>query len=173
MILPRRLILLILFIAIPLLEIALLIKVGQLIGVLPTVMIVIGTAILGVFLLQRQSFSVMTRASEAIAEGRTPMGPVVDGAFQMLAAILLITPGLMADAIGFMLLIPFLRSALAKLIVGGLVKSGNLHVMVFGDQPPSRSDRRTDHETRSEDGTIIDGEFTRIDDAEPDHKPKR
>lgn len=164
MILPRRLILLFIFIAIPLMEIALLIKVGQLIGVLSTVMIVIGTAIFGLFVLQRQSFGVVTRAREAIAAGRTPIGPVVDGAFQMLAAVLLISPGLMADAIGVLLLIPFLQRGLAKLIVGKMVKSGNLHVMVFGDHPPA------DHETDAEDGTIIDGDFRRLD--ERDHRPK-
>lgn len=173
MILPRRLILLIVFIAIPLLEIALLIKVGQLIGVLPTVMIVIGTAILGIFVLQWQSFSVVTRAREAVAAGRTPMGPVVDGAFQMLAAILLISPGLLADTIGLVLLVPFLRRGLGRLIVGGLVRSGNFHVMVFGDQPSSHPDVRNDPDDQHRDGTVIDGEFKRLDDVEPDHRPKR
>src|SRR5690606_33771681 len=115
MILPQRLILLFILIAIPLLEIALLIKVGQLIGVLPTVMIVIGTAILGILVLRQQSFGVVARASEAIAAGRTPIGPVVDGAFQMLAAILLISPGLLADTIGLILLVPFLRRGLGRL----------------------------------------------------------
>lgn len=173
MFLPRRLILPIIFIAIPLLEIALLIKVGQLIGVLSTVMIVIGTAILGIFVLQRQSFSVVTRAREAIAAGRTPMGPVMDGAFQMLAAILLISPGLLADTIGLVLLVPFLRRGLGRLMVGGLIRSGNLHVMVFGDQPSPRPGNRAEHDDTSGDGTIIDGEFERLDDVEPDRRPKR
>lgn len=173
MILPRRLILLTIFIAIPLMEIAILIKVGQLIGVLPTVMIVIGTAILGLIVLQRQSLGVLTRASEAIAAGETPIGPVIDGAFQMLAGILLISPGLMADTIGLLLLIPFLRRGLAKLIVGSLVKSGSLHVMVFGDGPPQSPNRRADRDSGVQDGTIIDGEFRRLDDGEPDQKSER
>lgn len=172
MILPQRLILLFILIAIPLLEIALLIKVGQLIGVLPTVMIVIGTAILGILVLRQQSFGVVARASEAIAAGRTPIGPVVDGAFQMLAAILLISPGLLADTIGLILLVPFLRRGLGQLIVGGLVRSGNLHVMVFGEQHSTHRDGRAGHGNEPEGGTIIDGEFKRLDDGEPDHRSK-
>lgn len=167
MIPPRRLILLLVFVAIPLIEIAILIKVGQVIGVLPTVLIVIGTAILGLSVLRVQGFSVLARASRAVAAGQTPVEPVVDGAFLMVASMLLITPGLLADAIGLMLLVPFLRRIIARWLVGGVIRSSNLHVMVFGDEPPRQADEQSRRKSEAEDGTIIDGEFKRIDDPEP------
>lgn len=173
MIPPRRLILLLVFIAIPLIEIAVLIKVGQVIGVLPTVLIVVGTAILGFGVLRAQGFSVMARASQAVAAGRTPVEPVVDGAFLMFAGVLLITPGLLADTLGLILLVPFLRRIIARSLVGGLVKSSNLHVMVFGDGAPSpEDDDRIRRQTEADEGTVIDGEFKRIDDREPRDKGK-
>lgn len=173
MIPPRRLILLLVFIAIPLIEIAILIKVGQVIGVLPTVLIVIGTAVLGLGVLRVQGFSVLARASRAVAAGQTPVEPVVDGAFLMVASVLLITPGLLADAIGLVLLVPFLRRIIARWLVGGVIKSSSLHVMVFGDEPPPQADERARRGSEAEEGTIIDGEFKRIDEAEPRDKSRR
>lgn len=168
-----RLILLLILIAIPLIEIAVLIKVGQLIGVLPTVMIVIASAILGFAVLRQQSLGVLMRANEALAEGRAPIESVIDGAFLLIASFLLISPGLVADAIGLVLLVPFLRRLIARAIIGKMVKSGNLHVMVFGERPPPNTADDSDRShTRSEDGVVIEGEFKRLDDSDSDPKSK-
>ncbi|CFX09899.1 putative Phage T7 F exclusion suppressor FxsA [Candidatus Filomicrobium marinum] len=170
---PSRFILLLIFIAIPLIEIAVLIKVGQLIGVLPTVMIVIGTAILGFAVLRQQSLGVLMRANDALAAGRTPIEPVIDGAFLLIASFLLISPGLVADAIGLVLLVPFLRRLIARAIIGKMVKSGNLHVMVFGERPPpDTADEPDSSRARSGDGVVIEGEFKRLDDNDSDPKSK-
>jgi UPF0716 protein FxsA len=174
MIPPRRLILLLIFIAIPLIEIAVLIKVGQVIGVLPTILIIIGTAIFGLGILRGQGFSVLARASQAVAAGRTPVEPVVDGAFLMVAGMLLISPGLLADALGLILLVPVLRRIIAKSLVGGLVKSSSLHIMIFGDAgPPPAEEDRMRRQTDAGEGTIIDGEYKRIDDRDPRDTRKR
>lgn len=173
MFLPSRLILLLIFIAIPLIEIAVLIKVGQLIGVLPTVMIVIGSAILGLAVLRQQSLGVLTRANEALAQGHAPIESVIDGAFLLIASFLLISPGLIADTIGLVLLVPFLRRLIARAIIGKMVKAGNLHVMVFGDRPPPDAADNSDRpDTRSDDGVVIEGEFKRLDDNHSDPKSK-
>ena len=86
------LLLLLLFIAVPLAEIAILIKVGQHIGLLWTVLIVIATAVIGTTLLRAQGFGVMARASEALAAGRMPVETVIEGLF------LLISGAFFADA---------------------------------------------------------------------------
>ena len=173
MLASRRLILFIVFIAVPLVEIAVLIKVGQLIGVLLTILIIIGTAILGLFVMRGTGFGMITRASQAVAAGRTPVEPVVDGAFLMFAGLLLISPGLVADTIGLMLLVPPLRQLIARVLVGGLAKSGNLHVTVFGQRGPKAKGDGPPGAAEPEEGTIIDGEFKRLDDREPRDKPRR
>ena len=80
-------------IALPILELALLIKTGQAIGFWPTLALVVGAAVLGGAIMSRQGISVARRTREAIAQGRPPVGPVLDGAFLLLAGALLITPG--------------------------------------------------------------------------------
>ena len=80
--------------ALPLLEIALLIRTGQKIGLWPTMGIIVGTGVLGVAVLVRQRFAVISGVMNAVNEGKTPLAPVMDGAFLVLAGGLLFSPGL-------------------------------------------------------------------------------
>ena len=97
------------FIVVPVLELALLIKTGQLIGVWATVALVLTTALTGAVIVSRQSLSVVRRTLEALSEGRPPVAPVVDGLFLLVAGVLLLTPGLVTDIVALALLV---RSAL-------------------------------------------------------------
>lgn len=171
-ILSGRLILLLAVIAIPLIEIAVLIKVGQIIGVFPTILIVIGTAVLGVINLQRLGFGVMARAREAVAAGRTPLEPVMDATFLVIASLLLISPGIIADIIGLILLIPLLRHIIARWLFRTFAESVNLRVMVFGSGPRP-ADERAQRESEAGRGVIIDAEYKRLDDGESDDRRKR
>ena len=80
-----RLVLGLAFIALPMLELALLIKTGQAIGFWATLGLLVGAAVLGGAIMSRQGISVVRRTQEAVAQGRPPVGPVLDGAFLLLA----------------------------------------------------------------------------------------
>ena len=80
-------------IALPMVELALLIKTGQAIGVWATLGLVVGAGFLGAMILAHQGVNVVRRTQQALAQGRPPVAPVLDGVFVVVAGALLITPG--------------------------------------------------------------------------------
>ncbi len=125
MLFSLRFALLLVFIAFPLLEIALLIKVGQTIGFWPTIVILIAAAVLGIVVVHQQGLSMMSRALAAMNEGKPPIEPVFDGFVVIMAGFLLLIPGLLTDAAGLLLLIPPVRKrAIAWATSGLFVASG-------------------------------------------------
>ena len=148
-----RLALLFALFALPLLEIALLIKAGQVLGFWGVLLLVIGTAMLGMMVIRRHGFTMARRMSEAIERGQQPGGAVLEGALTVLAGSLLVAPGLITDTLGLLLLIPPLRTALAKWGAGLLFP--NMSPEVVREPPPG-------------DGTIIEGEFERLDERTAD-----
>ncbi len=106
--------LLILFIAIPLLELALLIKIGTLIGTFNTILLILITGILGAALTKQQGLGVITRIREDMALGRVPSDELFNGVCILVGGFLLLTPGLLTDALGFSLLIPTARQVIKK-----------------------------------------------------------
>ncbi len=106
-----------LFLIVPLLEIYILIKAGSVIGALPTVALVVFTAVLGAFLLRLQGLSTMNRMRNNMMQGKLPAMEILEGAALLVAGGLLLTPGFFTDAIGFLLLVPpFRRYWLLKII---------------------------------------------------------
>ncbi len=99
----------ILIVALPLVEIALLVEVGKRIGTWWTIGIVIGTGILGGTLLTAQGYGVFRKAKQEVNEGRIPKNQIIDGLLVVIGAVFLITPGLLTDAIGLILLFPLTR----------------------------------------------------------------
>lgn len=162
------LLLLLLFVAVPLAEIAILVKVGQLIGLLWTILIVILTAVIGTTLLRIQGFGVLSRAAEALSDGRMPVEPVIEGVCLLVAGAFLLTPGLLTDTVGFLLLVPPIRIAVARWTLNRLLKSGAARVSVFRSsrrpkEPPDG--RHADDFSASPKGPVIDGEYRRIDET--------
>lgn len=102
--------LILLFTIVPIIELALLIKVGQYIGVGYTVGIVIGTGVAGAYLAKLQGLITLRRIQQDINQGRMPADKLFDGVLILCSGILLITPGFITDLIGFMGLIPFTRN---------------------------------------------------------------
>ncbi|MCT8998101.1 FxsA family protein [Chelativorans intermedius] len=98
-----------LLLAIPLLEIAVFVVVGGQIGVLATLALVLATAVAGSILLRIQGFGVLARVQQTLNEGRVPGRELVHGVMIMIAGILLLTPGFVTDALGFLLFIPAVR----------------------------------------------------------------
>jgi len=108
--------LLLLFISIPLIELFIFLTLGNQIGLLPTIAIVVATAFLGAYLTKRQGFRALTRYQEAIHSGRLPHKEVMDGLMILVAGAVLLTPGFLTDAIGFALLVPGLRDKVRALL---------------------------------------------------------
>lgn len=144
-------------IVVPVLELAVLIKIGQWIGVWPTVALVVTTAFTGIMIISQQSFTVLRRTLEAVSEGRPPVAQVLDGLFLMVAGALLLTPGLITDVLALLLLVPPIRHAIARWSMGQLLQ----HAPV--DDQPAREDRR--HPGTTRDGPVIEGEFERLDET--------
>lgn len=103
-----------LFIIAPIIELFVLIKIGSLLGVVPTVAIVLITAFIGSQLVRQQGLDVMGQVRTAQARGEVPTLPILNGIALLLAGFLLITPGFISDTLGFTLLIPKLRQYLAR-----------------------------------------------------------
>jgi UPF0716 protein FxsA len=109
--------LLLLFTIVPLVELFLLVKLGTVVGVGPTVALVIFTGVLGAWLARQQGLGVLRRLSDDLAEGRLPAEALVDGLLILIAGAVLLTPGLLTDALGFLLLVPRSRAVVRKAAV--------------------------------------------------------
>lgn len=156
-----RLALLIVFIAVPLLEIALLIKTGQWLGFWPTLALIVLTAVLGSLMLRWQGLAVMARAGEAIRAGRMPLEPVADGVFLLFAGALLLTPGLVTDAVGLAFLIPKVRRWAGSRLLKAVLKSESLDIE-FETEDAGRPHPHAS--SGSKQGPVIDGKYQPLDD---------
>jgi UPF0716 protein FxsA len=105
-----------LFIAVPILELYVIIKVGGLIGVLPTLALLLAISFLGAALLRHQGRSAWQRFNLAIAERRLPGREVADGLMITVGGALLLTPGFITDAVGLLLLLPPTRAIARRLL---------------------------------------------------------
>jgi UPF0716 protein FxsA len=111
------------FLAVPIIEIYLLIQVGQVIGAGWTIMLVVFTAVLGVWLLRIQGLSTLTRAQQKLQENELPASEILEGMGLLVAGALLLTPGFFTDAVGFFLLFPPTRIWLVSLVASRMVVS--------------------------------------------------
>ncbi len=102
------------FIAVPIIEIALFIQVGDWIGVGPTLGLVVLSAVAGVMLMRVQGLQTLARLQANMAEGGDPVNPLAHGALLLLAGMLLLVPGFFTDAVALPLLIPAVRSRLIR-----------------------------------------------------------
>ena len=170
--------LILLALAFPLLELAVLIKVGQTIGFWWTVLLLVGTGLIGGWIVHAQGMSAARRAMQSMNEGRPPLEPVVDSFMLMLAGGLLLVPGLLTDIAALALLVPPVRHAIARWTLSRLFKVADVHVQTHewrspgpGEQPdaPRTGDGRPRRGPGS--GSVIDGEWERVDAAKPAPKP--
>jgi UPF0716 protein FxsA len=94
------------FTLIPIMELYLLIKIGHYIGAFATVLLVIGTGFLGAYLARLQGFRTLMRIKESVYRGESPAEEMVDAMLIFVAGVVLLTPGLLTDIAGLMLLMP-------------------------------------------------------------------
>jgi UPF0716 protein FxsA len=114
------LLLIVAFIVVPLAELALIIEVGQALGLLPTIAILLADSILGGLLMRAQGRAAWHRLREAMEAGRVPHREALDGALVIFGGALLLTPGFITDVVGLLLLIPPTR-AVARRIASGII----------------------------------------------------
>jgi len=157
------------FIGIPIIEIALFIQVGGFIGLWPTIILVIFTAIVGTSLLRYQGLSTLRRFQSTMQSGQMPLGPVFDGLCLVLAGAFLLTPGFFTDGIGFLLFVPPVRRALGHWLSMRIEVQATQHSsagMHWPGEGPSH------HPSKGDDGStiIIDGDFEEV--AKPNNTEK-
>jgi UPF0716 protein FxsA len=100
---------LLLFLVVPIVELYVLIRVGAVIGAIPTIGLTIVTAVLGAALVRIQGLAVLSRVREAVDRGDVPAIEMLDGALLLAAGFTLLLPGFFTDALGLLLLVPPLR----------------------------------------------------------------
>lgn len=98
-----------LFCTLPVIELIILLKIGNWLGVWPTVALILGTAFIGVNLLRQQGLKTFTKANQRLAQGEMPASEMVEGIVLAVGGALLLTPGLVTDVIGFSCLLPGTR----------------------------------------------------------------
>jgi UPF0716 protein FxsA len=150
-----------LFIAVPILELYVIIEVGGLIGVVPTLALLLAMSLLGATLLRHQGRGAWRRFNEAIAQRRFPGREVADGVMITLGGALLLTPGFITDAVGLLLLLPPTRAIARRLLRAYAAR--RFVVVGFGGpgpQPGAAGPRRDyDYEATAEE---VDGEDPRL-----------
>ncbi|MGO2509440.1 MAG: FxsA family protein [Vibrio hibernica] len=158
-------ILLVLFILVPIIEITLFIQVGGMIGLWPTIAIVLTTAIVGASLVRSQGIQTIMSVQSRLQQGELPAQQIVEGIMLAVAGVLLLTPGFMTDFLGMMILLPGPRAIFAKQLMkrikintanqpfGGGFQSGNA-------QDPFR------HSEHDQQGDVFEGEYEKQTDED-------
>ncbi len=108
--------LLLLFTIVPLTELYLLLQVGSVLGVGLTILLVVGTGVVGAYLARLEGWRTLRQMQENLHNGIAPTGELIDAALILGAGLLLITPGIVTDIVGFSLLLPPTRTALKRAI---------------------------------------------------------
>jgi UPF0716 protein FxsA len=168
---------LLLFIALPIIELVVLIKIGAAIGALDTIGLMILSAIVGTALVRAQGLTVLGRVRDSLARDIFPAKAMFDGLCLLAAGILFIIPGFVTDAIGLVLVLPPVRALLRTLIWRHLAARGETRVWVNGEEvtprPPQGPDGRTGGRPDKSD-RIIEGSWHEVDnDRLEDRGPRR
>ncbi|EJL6930110.1 TPA: membrane protein FxsA [Vibrio cholerae] len=153
-------ILLFLFIAVPVIEIALFIQVGGVLGVWPTIALVLLTAIVGASLVRSQGLQTLLTVQQRLAQGQLPAQQILEGVMLAVAGVLLLTPGFFTDILGMLVLLPAPRAYFAKQLMSR-VMVGNIHASGAGFEQPNPF-----HDRANPNGTTYEGEFERKDDQD-------
>jgi len=151
--------LLLAFIAVPLIEIALFIQVGDLIGLWPTLAIVVITAVIGTWMVRTQGALAMGQLRRSFSDLDDPTEPLAHGAMILFSGALLLTPGFFTDAIGFALLVPAVRHAVFTFI------RKRVHIQRFDTGPNGPRHPHNPQTRRNSD--IIDADYHEVDGDQP------
>ena len=130
--------LLLLFVVVPTVELILLIEIGQRIGTVATLALIVGTGVVGASLAKQQGINTFGRLRQDLGEGRSPAVPIIDGVLILVAAAFLVTPGVLTDVAGFLLLIPTSRRLIRRNLkrrFEAAIRTGSVGVSVVSHGP--------------------------------------
>lgn len=151
-----------LFIILPIAEMWLLIQVGSQIGAMATIALVLLTAVIGFALLRQQGMATLLRAQQKMAEGQIPAAEMAEGICLAVGGALLLTPGFITDAFGFICLLPGLR----KIVIGSVLRRMPVRAAAsqsFHGGQTFEHESSANHEPRVR-VNVIEGEFKRDND---------
>ena len=150
----------VLFVTVPIIEIALFIQIGGEIGLLSTLGIVIATAFLGTYLVRKQGLNALSQLKNNVETLENPIAPLAHGIMILLAGALLLTPGFFTDAVGFSLLVPNIRFWLFERVKQRILHSQNgfsfTHARTGGAKHSSQNGER------QASGTTIEGVYEEL-----------
>jgi UPF0716 protein FxsA len=132
---------------VPFVEIYLLLQVGAIIGALPTIILVVFTALLGSWLLKQQGFATLQRFQTSLNNGEIPAYEMIEGPIILVGGALLLTPGFVTDLLGFACLIPQLRRKIAQYVIENFLVNSTAQ---FRQRPSQQAD-------------ALEGEFNKED----------
>ncbi|WP_165674428.1 FxsA family protein [Metapseudomonas otitidis] len=143
-----------LFLLLPLIELAVLIKVGSVIGVFPTLLLLVATALLGSFMLRIAGVATAWRARERLARGELPEQEMLEGLMIAVGGGLLLLPGFISDLFGLVCIIPFTRRLVIRRVLQRVTRQAERQ-RAFSDDPLARNQPRHN---------VIEGEYERRED---------
>ncbi|MDD9877697.1 MAG: FxsA family protein [Magnetovibrio sp.] len=143
---------LIIFVSVPIAEIGVFIEVGGRYGLWPTIAAVFATAIIGTALIRHQGLNIVREVQAHLDAGQLPARQIFDGLCLLVAGALLLTPGFITDAVGFILLVPGLRSIAAAMVLSRVERHQEFRAGPGPAPGPG--------------GVVIDGEFAEVADPE-------
>ena len=144
------------FFSIPVVEMYLLIEVAKRIEALPTILLVMLTAVLGVSLIRQQGLSTLTKGIRRLNQAEIPAAEIIEGVLLAVAGAFLITPGFLTDFIGFMIIIPITRRITALMLLKRMAARADFRT--HGSDLRGGSNK-----TRDASGSVIEGEYEKKD----------
>ncbi len=160
------LLLVVLFLVVPVLEIYVIVQVGQLIGALPTVILLLAESLFGAWLVRREGSRAWRTLRSALTSGQLPSRELADAALVLVGGTLLLTPGFVTDVVGFFVVLPLTRPLARRLLAAFVARRATLVVGRIGPlgRPgaprPGASARRTSSSDRVVPGEVVRDETT-------------
>jgi UPF0716 protein FxsA len=149
--------LVVLFVVVPLLELVVIMQVGQLLGMWPTIGLLVADSILGAWLLRREGRRAWLQFRRALEQARWPGDEVTQGALIIVGGTLLLTPGFVTDVVGFLLLLPPTRAVLSRILRARLTPAPLQGVQAVRQRRKGRGSAPSDA-----DGDVLDVEVVEI-----------
>lgn len=141
---PVALVLFVLFLTVPIAELAVVVAVGERIGILDTLALMVLISAAGALLAKRQGLRVLQTIRDRLDRGEVPGTELIDGLLVLVAAVLMLTPGFLTDALALLLLVPFVRAGIRRLLRASferrvrVVRSGDYRGGVIDVEPEER-----------------------------------
>ena len=157
------------FLVVPIVEIYVIIQVGQWIGALPTVLLLVAESLFGAWLIKREGRRAWRMLRDAVSAGQLPSRELADAGLVLVGGTLLLTPGFVTDVAGFFLVLPMTRPVARRLLLAYLGRRATVTVARFGPVTRDRRARPGPGTGRVVPGEVVPGEVV-PDEQRPDEE---